>query len=118
MFKRIRINIQCSGVFQCLVSQLEHLFCTKCRGSECDHSSRCDECLSWAKEEMDSYVKLRKSLSSKSKNKGKSSLKTTSSSPRSTAPDSDLDARFSAQLITVNKNIDDKISAMSSTLMS
>ena len=73
-----------------------HLFYTKCRGSECDHSSRCDECLSWNKEEMDSYVKLRKSLSSKRKNKGKSSLKTTSSRPRSTAPDSDLDARFSA----------------------
>ena len=96
----------------------QHLCCTKCRGSECDHSSRCDECLSWTKEEMDSYVKLRKSLSSKSKNKGKSSLKTTSSPPQSTAPDSDLDAGFSAQLITVNKNIDDKISAMSSTLMS
>ena len=46
-----------------------HLFCTKCRGSECDHDSRCDECLSWTKEEMYCYVKLRKSLSSKSKSK-------------------------------------------------
>ena len=95
-----------------------HLFCTKCRGSECDQSSRCDECLSWTKEEMDSYVKLRKSLSSKSKSKSKPSLKTTSSPSRSTAPDSDIDARFSAQLITVNKTIDDKISEMSSSLMS
>ena len=95
-----------------------HLFCTKCRGSECDHNSRCDECLSWTKEEMDSYVKLRKSLSSKSKSKGKSSVKTTSSPPWSTASDSDLDARFASQLITVNNSINDKISAMSSSLVS
>ena len=58
-----------------------HLFCTKCRGAECDQSTRCDECLSWTKEEMDSYIKLRKSLSSKSKSKSKPS----SSPPRSTA---------------------------------
>ena len=94
-----------------------HLFCTKRRGSECDHNSRCDECLSWTKEEMD-YIKLKKSLSSKSKAKSKSSVKTTSSPPRSTAPDCDLDARFASQLITINKNIDDKISAMFSGLMS
>ena len=30
-----------------------HLFCTKCRGSECSVSSRCDECFSWTKEEME-----------------------------------------------------------------
>ena len=48
--------------------------------------------------------------SSKSKN-NKPSLKTSSSPPRSTAPDSDIDAKLSAQLITVNKNIDDKIAA-------
>ena len=42
----------------------------------------------------------------------------TSSPPRSTAPDSDLDARFASQLITVNKSINNKISAMSSSLVS
>ena len=78
-----------------------HMFCTKCHGSECDQSTRCDECMSWTKEEMDSYIKLRKTLSSKSKNK-KPSLKTSSSPPRSTAPDSDIDAKLSVQLITVN----------------
>ena len=31
----------------------QHLFCTKCRGSDCDVNSRCDECFSWTKEEMD-----------------------------------------------------------------
>ena len=41
-----------------------HLFCTKCRGSDCDVNSMCDECFSWTKEEMEGYVKLRKSLSS------------------------------------------------------
>ena len=44
----------------------KHLFCTKCRGSECSMNSRCDECMQWTKEEMEKYVKLRKSLSSKS----------------------------------------------------
>ena len=92
------------------------MFCTKCRGSECDQSTRCDECLSWTKEEMDSYIKLRKTLSSKSKKK--TSLKTSSSPPRSTAPDIDIDSKLSAQLITVNKNIDDKIAAISNSLMS
>ena len=37
-------------------------------------------------------------------------MKTTSSPPRSTAPNSDLDARFALQLITVNKSINNKIS--------
>ena len=34
-----------------------HRFCTKCHGSECTVSSRCDECFSWTKEEMEGYVK-------------------------------------------------------------
>ena len=94
-----------------------HMYCIKCRGAECDQSTRCDECLSWTKEEMDSYIKLRKSLSSKSK-KSKNPLKTSSSPPRSTAPIVDLDSRFAAQLDTVNKSMDDKLSAMSSALLS
>ena len=57
-----------------------HLFCIKCRGSECDQNSRCDECLSWTKEEMEGYIKLRKSLSSKSK-KSKNPLKTSAHPP-------------------------------------
>ena len=95
-----------------------HMFCTKCRGSDCDQSTRCDDSLSWTKEELGSYIKLWKSLSSKSKNKSKSSLKTSSSPPRSTAPESDIDARLFAQLITVNKTIHDKISAMFNSLLS
>ena len=47
-----------------------------------------------------------------------SALTTTSSPPRSTAPVIELDSRFAAQLDTVNKSIDDKLSAMSSALQS
>ena len=50
---------------------------------------------------MDGYVKLRKTLSSKSK-KSKTSSRS-SSSPRSTAPDVDVDFKLAAQLLTVNK---------------
>ena len=38
----------------------KHIFCTKCRGRKCSLMSRCDECIQWTKEEMESYVKLRK----------------------------------------------------------
>ena len=94
-----------------------HLFCTKCRGSECNVNSRCDECFSWTKEEMEGYVKLRKSLLSKSK-RSKIPFRSSSSPPQSTAPDCDLDSRFAAQLDTVNKSIDQKLDEMSSALMS
>ena len=82
-----------------------HLFFTKCRGFDCDVNSRCDECFSWTKEEMEGYVTLRRSLSSKSK-KSKTHMKTSTSPPRSTAPNVDLDARFAAQLDTVNQSMD------------
>ena len=65
---------------------------------------------------MEGYIKLRKSLSSKSK-KNKNPMKTSTSS-RSTAPIVDLDARFAAQLETVNRSMDDKLNIMSSALMS
>ena len=94
-----------------------HLFCTKCRGSECTVNSRCDECFSWTKEEMEGYVKLRKSLTSKSK-KSKPSSRSSSSPPRSNAPDSDLDSRFAAQFDSVNKAMDKKLDNMSTALMS
>ena len=68
-----------------------HLFCIKCRGAECDVNSRCDECFSWTKEEMEGYVKLRKTLSSRSK-KSKNPSKSSSSPPRFTAPDVDIDS--------------------------
>ena len=73
--------------------------------------SRCDECMQWTKEEMESYMKLRRSLSSKSK-------RNKSSPPRSTPHDSDIDHSFVVQLESVNKSVDNKIEAMSLSLLS
>ena len=61
--------------------------------------------------------KLRKTLSSKSK-KSKTPSKSSSSPPRSTAPDVDIDSKLVAQLVTVNKSMDQKLDSMSTTLMS
>ena len=36
----------------------KHLFCIKCRGSDCSLTSRCDECMQWTKEEMEGNIKL------------------------------------------------------------
>ena len=89
----------------------KHLFCIKCRGSDCSLLSRCDECMQWAKEEMESYMKLRKSLSSKAK-------RSKSSPPRSTPYDSDIDNSIAVQLVSINKSVDQKIQAMSASLLS
>ena len=69
------------------------------------------------KEEMESYVKLRKSLTSKSR-KLKSSSRSSSSPPRSTAPECDLDNRFAAQFDSVNEVMDKKLDDMSTAFMS
>ena len=66
---------------------------------------------------MEGYVKIRISLSSKSK-ESKNPMKTSTFPPRSTAPNVDLDARFAAQFETVNQSVDEKLSIMSSALMS
>ena len=94
----------------------KHLFCTKCRGAECSITSRCDECFQWTKEEMESYVKLRKSLTSKG-GRSKSS-RSSSSPPRSTPPDSDFDHKMAALFDSVHKSVDKKLDEMSSALMS
>ena len=64
---------------------------------------------------MDGYVKLRKTLSSKSK-KSKTPSKSSSPPPRSTAPDVDIDSKLAAQLVTVNQSVDQKLESMSATL--
>ena len=71
--------------------------------------SRCDECIQWTKEEMEKYVKLRKSLYSKSKR--------SKSSPQSIPHDRDADVNLATQLDSLNKSVDDKIEAMSVNLM-
>ena len=66
---------------------------------------------------MEGYVKLRKTLSSKSK-KSKNPSKSSSSPPRSTAPVVDIDSKLAAQLVAVNQSMDQKLESMSTTLMS
>ena len=94
----------------------KHPFCIKCHGAECSLTCRCDECLQWTKEEMESYVKLRKSLSSKGRRSKSSS--SSSSPPPSTPHDSDFDHKMAAQFDSVHKSVDQKLEAMSSSLIS
>ena len=70
----------------------KHLFCTKYRGSECSMNSGCDECMQWTKEEMEKYVILRKSFSSKSK-------RSRYSPPRSIPHDRDADVNVATQIL-------------------
>ena len=88
----------------------KHLFCTKCRGSDCSLLSRCDECMQWTKDEMESYMKVHKSLTSKRRSK--------SSPPRSTPHDSDIDNSIAGQLESIKRSVDQKIQAMSTSLLS
>ena len=69
--------------------------------------------VSWTKEEMEAYVKLRKSLTSKSRHR--KSVSKSSSFPRSSTPslDLDIDDRFKSQLDSINKSVDSKIAALS-----
>ena len=64
-----------------------HTYCCKCRGSDCDMDNKRDECMSWTKEEMEAYVKLRKSLTSKRRHR--KSVSKSASPPRSPAPSLD-----------------------------
>ena len=61
-----RSCIRCHGRMSSF-SLDRHTYCYKCRGSDCDMDDKCDECMSWTKEEMEAYVKLLKSLTSKSR---------------------------------------------------
>ena len=111
-----RSCLRCHGRMSS-ISLDRHVFCVKCRGSDCDHSSRFDDCFKWSKEEMDSYVKLRKSLKAKSR-PSKPSSRSSSSPPRITTPDIDFDAILTTQLDTVHKSVDKKFDTLSDSLMS
>ena len=73
--------------------------------------------MSWSSEEMESYVKLRKSLASKGH--GRKSLSKTPSSPGSSAPsvNVDIDDKIASHIASLSKNVADRISAMSEGLM-
>ena len=70
---------------------------------------RCDECLSWSSE-MEAYVKLCKSLASKSKGKmNSSSIKSLS------APGVDFD-RFLTHFAVFSQDVDNRIASMSRSI--
>ena len=61
----------------------KHLYCIKCCVSDCNLMSRCHECMQWTKEELEAYMKVHRSLTSKGK-------RSKSSPPRSKPPESDV----------------------------
>ena len=99
----------------------KHLYCIKCRGFECSVKLRCDECKDWSKEEMLAHEKIRKSLASKSKGRGKSSSNSKSSkkpaSPPSTSVPLDIDDRFKEQHDRLVRDMDDRMELLSSSLL-
>ena len=97
----------------------KHLICIRCRGYECSVDLRCEECEGWSKEEMLIHEKIRKSLASKSKGRGKSSTKVSKkpASPPSTSANVDLDDRFEAQNDRMLKEMDGRMELFSSSLM-
>ena len=60
--------IRCRGRMNSF-SRDRYTYCCKCRGFDCGMDSKCDECMSWTKEMMEAYVKLRKSSTSKSRHR-------------------------------------------------
>ena len=81
-----------------------HAVCTKCRGSDCGIGSRCDECMSWSSEEMESYIKLRKPLASKGHGR-KSGFKTPSSGHSAPSMNVDVDDKIASHIAPLPKNI-------------
>ena len=94
-----------------------HSICSKCRGDDCTIDCRCDECMSWSVEEMESYVKLRKSLTSKSRKKPSSAPKAPSASEPQ-APSVDVDEQIRAHIATFTRDVDGRLASMSSSIMS
>ena len=80
--------------------------------------NKCDECMLWAREGIEAYIKLRKSLAGKSKHRKGSSKPPTS--PQSAAPveNVDADVKTASQISSLSKNVDEKLVAMPEGLFS
>ena len=98
----------------------KHSFCCKCRGADYNLQNRWDECMSRSLKEMESYVRLRKSLAGKSRNK-KSVSSETPSSPRPIAPVgvslSDVDDQISGHFESFSQSIDQRFELLSSNIL-
>ena len=92
-----------------------HSFCSKCRCNDCTIDCQCDECMSWSVEEMESYVKLRKSLISKSRKKPPSAPKAPSA-PEPQASLVNVDEQIRAHIATFSQDVDDRLASMSSIM--
>ena len=81
----------------------------------------CDECMFWSVEEMESYVKLRKSLASKNRSKKSSSAKAPSF-PGPSAPVAmnvaDVDDRISSQFALFSWEFDKKLESVTDGILS
>ena len=97
----------------------KHTFCFKCRGADCDNQNRCDEYMSWSLEEMEAYVRLRKTLAGKSRSK-KSSCSKPPSSLKTVAPValsmSDVDGRTADQFESFSQSFDNRFEAFSNSI--
>ena len=87
---------------------------------KCSVELRCEECEGWSKEEMLAHEKIRKSLASKSKGRGKSSSSKSIKKPASpsTSATLDLDDRFEAQHDRMLREMDERMDLLSSSLLS
>ena len=88
-----------------------HTICTACRETNCDRENRCSECRNWSDEQIDEYVKNRKSLDSKAKKKTESKGK---SSSKSSADPShkDIDTGLKDIEVRLHDNLQSNIKTM------
>ena len=98
----------------------KHTFCFKCHGADCDSQSKCDECMPWSSGEMEAYVKLRKSLASKSR-KPKSGSSKPPSLPKSVAPIahdvvSNVDSCMASQFDSLKQSFNSRFQVLSNSV--
>ena len=97
----------------------KHTFCFKCRGADCDNQNRCDEYMSWSLEEMEAYVRLRKTLVGSKKSscsKPPSSLKTVAPVAPVALSMSDVDGRIAGQFESFSQSFDNRFEAFSNSI--
>ena len=93
-------------------------FCCKCHGANCNFKSRCDECVSRSVEEMESYVKLRKSLVGKSHNKKSNSTKAPSShKPVASLSLAEVDEHISGHFDSLSQSFGRRFELLSSAML-
>ena len=100
-----------------------HTVCVICRGVDCSLDSHCDECLEWAMEKMEAYIKHRLVLLCKERRRKDSLPKPPSSPVPSPSPSTAasfpvpiIDDRFDAKLAELSSSFEQKLDSLSSLL--